>query len=138
MKIGISAVAVSVLVASLGATLMIGAPSVRSVLANQADTEQEDGIASDSNGRVCNYGPDHDQCHDRFFETLPSTSNYIDYHAAYKIAYADGFKGEVYDHLKAEEAPSESWRNGYIEGWTQGCMDAHSQQFSDQMYVCSR
>jgi hypothetical protein len=39
--------------------LMIGAPSVR---ANQADTEQEGGVASDAQGRICDFGPNHDEC----------------------------------------------------------------------------
>ena len=52
-------IVIVILVASLGATLMIGAPAV---YANQADTEQEAGIASDSNGVPCTFGPNHDKC----------------------------------------------------------------------------
>jgi hypothetical protein len=48
--------------------IMIGTPMAQSVLANQADTEQEAGIASDSQGRPCTFGPFHDQCHDRFLQ----------------------------------------------------------------------
>ena len=40
-------IVIVILVALLGATLMIGAPAV---YANQADTEQEAGIASDAGG----------------------------------------------------------------------------------------
>jgi hypothetical protein len=47
---------------------MIGAPSVQSVLANQADTEQEAGIASDKVGRPRTFGPSHDECRDQFLE----------------------------------------------------------------------
>ena len=46
------------------------------------DTEQEAGIATDKIGRVCNEGPNHDECHDQFLErtnnlpTLPSNQHY--------------------------------------------------------------
>jgi hypothetical protein len=118
--------------------LMIGAPSIQSALANQADTEQEAGIASDSKGRVCDFGPDHDQCHDRYFETIPGTPNNIDYHSGFKVGYADGLTG-VRVHLKVEDnPPSESWGNGYTEGWGQGCMDSgRTQAFVIQVNVCS-
>ena len=66
-------------ISSVAALLMIGAPSVQSVLANKADTEQEDGIGADKMGRVCNEGPNHDECHDQFLERTanmtPLTSN---------------------------------------------------------------
>ena len=42
-----------VLVSALIIALMIAAPSVHNALANQADTEQEAGIASDKMGRAC-------------------------------------------------------------------------------------
>lgn len=54
---------------------MIGAPSMRSVFANKADTEQEAGIASDSKGRVCNFGPSHDECYDQFIEHAGAQTN---------------------------------------------------------------
>jgi hypothetical protein len=40
--------------------LMIGAPTV--VMANKADTEQESGVATDAQGRICDFGPNHDEC----------------------------------------------------------------------------
>jgi hypothetical protein len=53
--------------------LMIGAPSIQIVLANKAhencdDSCQEAGIASDKMGRVCDFGPSHDECRDQFLE----------------------------------------------------------------------
>jgi hypothetical protein len=39
------------------------------------DTEQEAGIASDAHGRVCNFGPSHDECHDQFLERTNENSN---------------------------------------------------------------
>ena len=56
MKVVISAVAIVILVASLGA---------QSVLANQSNTDcndtcQEAGIGGDSLDRPCTFGPDHD------------------------------------------------------------------------------
>jgi hypothetical protein len=62
--------------------LMISTPSVQSVFANHADTEQEAGIGADSLDRPCTYGPDHDECHDQFLErtynlpTLPPNQYY--------------------------------------------------------------
>jgi hypothetical protein len=58
----------AIILSAIIISLMIGLPSAQSVLANQADTEQEAGIASDKVGRVCNFGPDHDECHDQFLE----------------------------------------------------------------------
>ena len=40
--------------------LIVSAPSI--VLANQADTEQEAGVAKDAQGRTCDFGPNHDEC----------------------------------------------------------------------------
>ena len=76
------------------------------------DSEQEDGVPYDAQGRPCIFGPDHTECLDDFFQTIPGTSNYIDYHAGYKIGYADGLSG-VRHHLKVEDTPpSESWGSG--------------------------
>ena len=65
MKVVLGAVVVLV--------LMIGVPSVQSVFANQSNTDcddscQEAGIGADGLDRPCTYGPDHDECHDQFFE----------------------------------------------------------------------
>jgi hypothetical protein len=40
--------------------LTIGAPSI--VTANKADTEQDAGVAKDAQGRICDFGPNHDEC----------------------------------------------------------------------------
>src|SRR4051794_2837706 len=43
--------------------LMIGArPLIQNVLANQANTEQEAGVAKDAQGRTCDFGPAQDEC----------------------------------------------------------------------------
>src|SRR6476660_2132735 len=52
--------------------LMIGAPLV---YASKADTEQEANIASDSKGRVCNFGPSHDECYDQFIKHASAQTN---------------------------------------------------------------
>ncbi|HEY7572342.1 MAG TPA: hypothetical protein VH796_13325 [Nitrososphaeraceae archaeon] len=68
--------------AVISIALLIGAPSMQKVLANQAYTEQEAGVASDKMGRVCNYGPSHDECRDPFLErtenlpVLPANQHY--------------------------------------------------------------
>jgi hypothetical protein len=49
----------TIISAVISIALLIGAPSVR---VNQAYTEQEAGIASDTQGRTCDFGPDHDEC----------------------------------------------------------------------------
>ena len=56
--------------------LMIGAPAMQSVLANQADTEKEAGIASDANGIPCTFGPNHDGCKDKIADDGTDVSNY--------------------------------------------------------------
>ena len=75
----------------LSAILMIGAPLVQSVLA----------VMTDSQGRVCNFGPSHDECQYQFLEKIPGTPNYIDHHSGFKIGYADGLTEGIYHHSKA-------------------------------------
>ena len=106
---------VIVLVASLGTTLMIGAPSV---YANQqVDTNGKPIIFHDSQGRPCTLGPAHDKCLYEFLEKIPGTPNYIDFHSGYKVGYPDGLKKGVYHHSKAEDNRTASWTDGYTYGW---------------------
>jgi hypothetical protein len=52
----------TIISAVISITLLIGAPSMQSVWANQADTEQEAGVATDAQGRTCDFGTNHDEC----------------------------------------------------------------------------
>ena len=94
------------------AVLMIGAQSAY-------------GVFTDSQGRVCNFGPAHDECQYQFLEKIPGTINNIHYHSGQKVGYVDGLTEGVYHHLTAEDnAPSISWGEGYTHGWSQGCRDS--------------
>ena len=72
------------------AVLMIGAQSAY-------------GVFTDSQGRVCNFGPAHDECQYQFLEKIPGTINNIHYHSGQKVGYVDGLTEGVYHHLTAEE-----------------------------------
>jgi hypothetical protein len=41
---------------------------------HMTDTEQA-GVASDSKGRVCNFGPNHDECYDQFIKHTSAQTN---------------------------------------------------------------
>jgi hypothetical protein len=61
----------AIILSAIILSLMIGAPSVRSVLAKKhhlTDTEQEAGIGADKQGRPCTFGPSQDECRDQFLE----------------------------------------------------------------------
>jgi hypothetical protein len=77
---------------------MIGAPSVQSVLANQADTEHEAGIASDPQGRVCDFGPSHTEC----------TFERTDYQAVFQHVINDENCFEPHCHFYITQAPIDS------------------------------
>ena len=108
---------VIVLVASLGATLMIGAQTAYAAL----DINGKPIIFTDSQGRPCTFGPNHDECLYEHLEKIPGTVNYRDYHSGYKIGHADGVAGEHYHHSKTENV-SASFIDGYGHGWNKGCV----------------
>ncbi len=82
---------------------MIGAPSIYALNITSWDAQ----------GRPCNFGPSHDECQYKFLEKIPGTANYADYHAGYKIGYADGKAGDVYHHLKTDNT-SASWGVSFL------------------------
>ena len=94
--------------------LMIDATSIQSVF----------GTFYDSEGRVCNFGPAHDECHYEFLQNIPGTSNYADYHTGVKVGYHDGLTEGVYHHHTAEDSRSPSWTAGYTYGWEKGCVNS--------------
>ena len=96
------------------ATLMIAAPSIQSVF----------GTFYDSQGRVCNFGPAHDECQYQFLEKIPGISNNLDYHSGIKIGYTDGLKEGIYHHHIAEDNRTASFSEGYTHGWEKGCVDS--------------
>ena len=112
--------------------LMIGTPLVYAH--RLTDTEKEAGIASDAQGRVCNFGPHHDECHDSFLER----TNNAAYQSGFKHGVVDG--KPVYTQCIPETFPcppdtlyihqpgkgfafhTTAFVNGYIKGW---CLAHH-------------
>ena len=85
------------------------------------------GYFYDSQGRICNFGPTHDECLYQFLQKIPGTSNYADYHSAIKVGYHDGLTEGVSHYLKTENR-SQSWSAGYTHGWEKGCVDSGRSQ----------
>lgn len=102
-------------------------PPIQTVWANKADTEKEAGIASDSNGISCIFGPNYDECKDtdlqgRSCDGIVGSTNYDDcvYSQGFRTGHNDAVKG-VYDH---SNDPDTTWAEGYFAGWHQGCLDS--------------
>ena len=72
------------------------------------------GVFTDSEGRVCNFGPAHDECQYQFLQNIPGTINNTDYHSGIKVGYVDGLTEGVYHHHTAEDSGSISWAGIYI------------------------
>jgi hypothetical protein len=51
------------------------------------DSEQEDGLPYDAQGRACLFGPDHDQCLVEYLESIPGITNNIDHLSGFKAGY---------------------------------------------------
>jgi hypothetical protein len=85
------------------------------------DSEQEDGLPYDAQGRACLFGPGHDLCYETFQEGIPGTPNYKDYQSGYKVGHADALAGVDYDTAQIlDMSPSLSWQDGYVAGWNDG------------------
>ena len=99
---------------------------MQSVFANQADTEQEAGIVTDSQGRACDFGPSHDECRLQFLERTTMSP----YQAGY-TEDANDFSLGVFHQGKLTDfdgGHSSTFGNGYEDGQRASCLKAHPEE----------
>ena len=117
--------------------LMIGARTVYAL----TDTQKEAGVASDAQGRVCNYGPSHDRCLKPFIQELnkplPDTEFRNDvpgdekgtlptrdacYDAGLDDGKNDNFDKYIFDDYCGPTSDAHQTENRYYKGFIDGCL----------------
>lgn len=78
---------------------------------------------TDSQGRPCEYSPDHNECYDQFFKRTDMLPEILQtsYWEGIQVRHDDFVKDGVYHH-RHDNAPY-FWGQGYLEGWHNACVE---------------